>query len=652
MAISQFLEYVIETPVATPPLVEVGETVEIVFRVTSSETTTALVETEVLDGTNAFIQQRGKSMTLYAGIPQIINFSFIAEASPNPLPYPPYTSRNIRIRITDQYGPIERIFSNIFEISAGAPEAEAAAPTHSPAQPIVGQYVLITSLITVSHPGTYQVTINLWEGGLFGQSTNYQDWSVTQYVTFAAGSLSKYVSAGNVIRTWDGDNLTRSVEIVIYNAGIELFKDDWNGDRFSVIEPTIEITKPVADSPIRYDGEIQRVSTFITISHPGTYKVFIDIHEGGIAGPGRFLWGDASGSGQEIAFAGGVGKWVSVTGYARTFDGDNGTRDTWVRIFTTDGAELFRQSDTDIYNVVKYEPDFEMQDYYPQASPQYVPIDDTVRITSRLKAAYPGQYKLIFMLYEESVVGHGEELYPPIEVDWTFEADVWADIVFDHVCTLPEKVRESTGVDIHIDIYDAQGDKIWEDEYPRVFDIGLGATGVNFEMQDPYPIATPTVVEVGQTVQVVSRIRADVTGSYKFIFFLKEESLGGAGDDLYPPIEINANLAAGVYTDVIFTHLCTMPSIGEGTGVDIHIDIYSGNELLEEFQYGRVFDITVEEPPTTCTMDSDCPEGFECVDGVCVLKPPEETNKLLLAGLLGGAALLLMSGDKNKGKKP
>ncbi|MBA7666883.1 hypothetical protein ES703_74966 [subsurface metagenome] len=601
-AIEQFIEYAIETPIAQPPIVEMYETVNISTRITSTTTTYSAVEIEILDILNSPIQSRTWRGYFYAGIPQTIGFDFVAEPSPNNLYSDVY--RHVTIRITDDMGTIERTFSNIFEIGTGLPSATASDPVNAPNPTIVGQSFLITSLIAVTHPGTYVVTINVWEGGLFGQSTTKMFWSKSQQVTFTFAGQNRYVSAGGVETTYDGDNLTRSVEIIIYSDGVEIFKDDWNENRYDVIESDIYVDAPIADHATRYIGEPQRIMVSMAISFAGTYKVFIDVHEGGIAGPGRWMWGDEDSGGQMVTFSALQSKWVSISGNCITYDGDNGTRDVVVRLYDTGGNEVYRSTDFgnngkfhDIYNVVKYKLDFETQDYYPQADPVFVPIGDTVRITTRLKASYPGQYKFVFMLYEEAFWGKGEELYPPIEVDQYFNADEWTDVIFDHVCTLPVRVRESTGVDIHLDVYDEYDNKKDIPAYPRVFDIGLGAAGVKFEVQEPYPIAVPRDVWVGDTVEITTRIKAPLEGQYRFVFFLKEEALFGVGPNLWPPIEVEAYLNAGVFTDVVFDHVCTMPSIGESTGVDIHIDIYSGAEKLDDLQFGNRFDIFVEVPP-------------------------------------------------------
>ncbi len=54
-----------------------------------------------------------------------------------------------------------------------------------------------------------------------------------------------------------------------------------------------------------------------------------------------------------------------------------------------------------------------------------------------------------------------------------------------------------------------------------------------------------------------------------------------------------------------------------------------------------------EGPPITCSIDSDCPEGYKCQDGVCVKKKWWETGWLLPAAIVG-AALLLVPGKKTK----
>jgi len=47
-----------------------------------------------------------------------------------------------------------------------------------------------------------------------------------------------------------------------------------------------------------------------------------------------------------------------------------------------------------------------------------------------------------------------------------------------------------------------------------------------------------------------------------------------------------------------------------------------------------------EPPPTLCTIDADCPEGYVCVDGVCV---KEKKFPWLPAALIGGGAIIAIA---------
>lgn len=512
--------YVIETPLAQPPLVEPGGAVDISARITSDTTISVNVAIAILDGTT-LLQERTWDGTLYAGVPQTVLLTFTAADTGNPY-------RNVRVRVTDEFGTVEQIFYNIFEVGAGMPEATVTEPVASPQQVYVDQPVLVSSLIQVTHPGTYTVVINIYEGSFWGGLGRFM-WGKSQQVTF--GASAKTVSVSNPAMTYDGDNGRRDVEVIVYSGATEIFKQDWD----------------------------------------------------------------------------------------------------------------------DIYSVSEPPYDFEMMDGYPLADPKYVPVDSNVQITARVRPTYSDDYRFVFYLYEEALVGHGELLYPPIEVNISLDSGQWQDVTFTHLCTMP--AVGTTGVDVHIDVY-AHGYKIWEDEYGRVFDIGT-APGIDFEMMDGYPVTTPKYVQVGDEVEIASRLKTTVAGEYRLSFILYEESLTGHGEQLYPPIELIVNFNAAEWTDVVFTHACTMPPTGP-TGVDIHLDIYDVNDnLVWEDEYGRPFDIVGEAPQ--CQVDSDCPPGYECEDGYCVPVGngngvPEEGKFPLAAGLMiaGGVALIISSGKKKE----
>lgn len=69
-----------------------------------------------------------------------------------------------------------------------------------------------------------------------------------------------------------------------------------------------------------------------------------------------------------------------------------------------------------------------------------------------------------------------------------------------------------------------------------------------------------------------------------------------------------------------------------------------------------VIPMGVEPPPMVCTVDADCPPGYICVDGKCVLEEEEkEFPWLWVAGGLGVAAVAVAATTKKKpakGKKP
>lgn len=56
-------------------------------------------------------------------------------------------------------------------------------------------------------------------------------------------------------------------------------------------------------------------------------------------------------------------------------------------------------------------------------------------------------------------------------------------------------------------------------------------------------------------------------------------------------------------------------------------------------------------PPVECTVNADCPEGYVCVDGVCV--PEEEAKKFswVPVALIGGGAAVVALAMKPKIKK-
>ena len=63
-----------------------------------------------------------------------------------------------------------------------------------------------------------------------------------------------------------------------------------------------------------------------------------------------------------------------------------------------------------------------------------------------------------------------------------------------------------------------------------------------------------------------------------------------------------------------------------------------------------------EPPPPACTVDADCPTGYECIKGKCVKIKPEPDGEIpwpwIAAGAVGvGGILLLTGGKKPVGKK-
>lgn len=67
----------------------------------------------------------------------------------------------------------------------------------------------------------------------------------------------------------------------------------------------------------------------------------------------------------------------------------------------------------------------------------------------------------------------------------------------------------------------------------------------------------------------------------------------------------------------------------------------------------EVIPLGIEPPPLVCTVDADCPPGYVCVNGKCVLE--EEVEKefpwLLAVGGLGVAAVVVAAATKKKPAK-
>lgn len=65
---------------------------------------------------------------------------------------------------------------------------------------------------------------------------------------------------------------------------------------------------------------------------------------------------------------------------------------------------------------------------------------------------------------------------------------------------------------------------------------------------------------------------------------------------------------------------------------------FAGDDMFSDAWSGwRRFTVTDVIPPPVCTVDSDCPSGYVCQNGVCVpiTPPPASKLPLIVIGLLG-----------------
>jgi len=104
------------------------------------------------------------------------------------------------------------------------------------------------------------------------------------------------------------------------------------------------------------------------------------------------------------------------------------------------------------------------------------------------------------------------------------------------------------------------------------------------------------------------------------------------------------------------------PSVEEVAGWNllktITVTLSPSTEEVAGWNLLKTIEVTVlpsgEVPPPACTVDADCPEGYECVGGKCVKKKVEGEVPWawIAAGAVGiGGIVLLTGGKKPAGKK-